>query len=193
MEMKIIKVVGLPCSGKTLVIAHLISTFMSLGIKATAAKFDILSVGNDALYEKKLETPSMKNFCTFICPGFCCMSTLKDVFNWGKLRKVDILFIEISACCCSWLPRINNVPVIIIMDNLRCIYSLLKLRCQLSFADTLVITKTDLVCRAETEMFENKIRSVNPDVPIVQFNGLNGNGSLMLKCIVDEVKEADEI
>jgi hypothetical protein len=42
-------------------------------------------------------------------------------------------------------------------------------------------------------MFENKIRSVNPDVPIVQFNGLNGNGSLMLKYIIDEVKEVDEI
>jgi hypothetical protein len=42
-------------------------------------------------------------------------------------------------------------------------------------------------------MFENKIRSVNPDVHIVPFNGLNGNGSLMLKCILDEVKEADEI
>ncbi len=191
--MKIIMVAGLPCAGKTLVIAHLIRIFMSLGVKAAGAKFDILSAGNESFYEKKFETPFIKSFCNFICPGFCCLSTLKDVFNWGRLRKVDILFIEISAYCCSGLPPVNNFPVVIVMDNLRGICSQGKMQCLLSLADSVVTTKADLVCQAENETFRSKIRIALPNVPIVNFNGLTGKGALTLKRIIDDFKETDEI
>jgi Ni2+-binding GTPase involved in maturation of urease and hydrogenase len=191
--MKIVTIAGLPCAGKTLVIAHLIRSFMSFGLKAAAARFDILPSVDGTFYDKGFETAPMKSSCNFICPGFCCLSTLKDVFKWGRLRKVDVLFIEIAIFCCSWIPRIKNVPVIIVMDNLRGMYSQGKMRCLLSLADTVVITKTDLVCRVETEMFQSKIRLVQPNASIVNFNGLNGKGALTLKRIIDDFKETDEI
>ena len=80
-----------------------------------------------------------------------------------------------------------------VMDNLHGIYSQGKMQCLLRFADIIDITKTDLVCQVETEMFQHKIRSFNPDAPIVLFNGLNGNGTLMLKRMIDEYKDLDEI
>jgi len=192
MEMKVINIVGLPCAGKTLVIAHLIRCFMSIGLKA-AAKLDTLPAEDGIFYDTGFEVISMKSFCNFICPGFCCFSTLKDVFKWGKLRKVDVLFIEKAIFSCSWVPRINSIPFIIVIDNLRGMYSLSKMRCLLRFADTIVITKTDLVCRTETEILRSKIRLVQPNSQVINFNGLNGKGTLTLKGIIDDFKETDEI
>ena len=106
--------------------------------------------------------------------------------------KVDILFIEISACCCSMMPRISHVPVIMVMDSLRGIFSYGKIQCLLSFADTVVITKTDLVCRADVEIFQSKILLVQPNSSIVSFNGLTGNGVLKLKRIINDFEETDE-
>jgi Ni2+-binding GTPase involved in maturation of urease and hydrogenase len=191
--MKIIMVAGLPCAGKTLLIAHLIRSFMSLGIKAAAAKFDILSAEDYMLYDSKIETASMKNFCNFICPGFHSLSTLNDVVKWGMLKKVEILFVETAIFCCSGVPRFKDIPIIMVIDNLRGMYSQDKMHCLLSFADIAVITKTDLVCSAETEMFRSKIRLVQPNAPIIIFNGLNGKGASTLACIIAEFEDTDKI
>ncbi len=192
-RMKVVIVAGLPCAGKKLIIAKLISTFMSLGIKAAAARSDILPGKKNHFCGNEFETMKIKGFCNLICPGFYCLSTLKEVFEWAKIRKVEILFIEASVFFCSWIPYIKNIPIIMVIDSLRGMYTLSKMKYLLSLADTVIITKTDLVSTSETEILRSKIRLLQPSAPIVNISALSRKGLLTLKGIVKEFKEADEL
>jgi Ni2+-binding GTPase involved in maturation of urease and hydrogenase len=66
----------------------------------------------------------------------------------------------------------------VVIDNLSGIDTPRKIGPVLTTADIVVITKGDIVSQAEREVFRQKIRLVNPEAEILEFNGLTGKGIL---------------
>jgi len=56
-----------------------------------------------------------------------------------------------------------------------------------------VITKGDIVSQAEREVFRQKIRLVNPEAEILEFNGLTGKGSVRLRKILLDSPEVQTL
>lgn len=67
-----------------------------------------------------------------------------------------------------------------VVDQLSGIRTPAKIGPMLRLADEVVITKGDIVSQAEREVFEMKVRMVNPRAEILHVNGLNGQGAQAL-------------
>jgi Ni2+-binding GTPase involved in maturation of urease and hydrogenase len=185
MPMKMITVAGTPSAGKTSVIAHLARRLLKEEIRVAVAKFDALESGDDRWYAREVGIPAIKGLSDYVCPDHYYVSNLEEVFAWGKLQQAEVLFVETAGLCFRCAPHIREVPAITVIDNLGGMDVPGKMGPALSLADTVVVTKGDMVSQAEKEVFRYNIRQVNPTAAIIQFNGLTGTGAVLLKRIVD--------
>ncbi len=190
--MKIVTVAGPPYAGKTMVIAHLVRRFTSMDIRAAAAKFDATPANGGVFHKSELKGPLSDCSCHFGLPGFLRAPNIKDVFEWGRAERIEVLFVETPVLCCKWVPFANDIPVVTVVANCGGMGLARRTEQLLRLADAVVVTKTDLVSELEEKRFQSEIRNLNPTAPIVRFNGLNGNGSYALNRIVDEFEDAFE-
>jgi Ni2+-binding GTPase involved in maturation of urease and hydrogenase len=189
--MKIITVAGPPYAGKTMVIAHLVNRYASLGVNAAAAKFNAMPANGCAFHKSELQEPFLNPSCHFALPGFIRASNLKEVFEWGRGEQVDVLFVETPVVCCKWAPLSDGIPVVTVADCFGCVDFTDKMERIVKLADAVAITKTDLASGGEAKALQRKIRLFNTEAPIVPFNGLSGNGAFALLRIVDRYADAN--
>lgn len=184
--MKVITVAGPPSAGKSSVITHAIRKFLDEGVLTVVAKFDALATRDDVMFAEKLGIPAISGVSDYVCPDHYYVSNLEEVYAWGKENRARIMFIETAGLCFRCAPHIHGVPAVTVVDNLSGLGSPEKMGPALFLADVVVVTKGDLVSQAEKEVFAHRVKQVNPKAHVFHVNGLTGNGSLLLKRIIDQ-------
>ena len=178
--MKLLTVAGPPSSGKTSVILHLARILRETGaMKIGVVKFDCLSSSDAEAYEKQ-GIPIQVGLSVNLCPDHFYISNIEDAVQWASAQGLDLLAAESAGLCNRCSPHIREVPALCVIDNLSGSRTPEKIGPMLKFADTVVITKGDIVSQAEREVFAHHVRKVNPRAGVVFVNGITGQGAMSL-------------
>ena len=178
--MKLLTVAGPPSSGKTSVILHLARVLRECsGLRVGVVKFDCLSSSDAEAYEKQ-HIPVRVGLSVNLCPDHFYISNIEDAMQWAASAGLDLLAAESAGLCNRCSPHIRDVPAICVIDNLSGSRTPEKIGPMLKFADTVVVTKGDIVSQAEREVFGRHIRKVNPRAGVVFVNGITGQGTMSL-------------
>jgi Ni2+-binding GTPase involved in maturation of urease and hydrogenase len=191
-NMKFITVAGPPSSGKSSVLIKTIAHFTERGLKAGVVKFDCLKSHDKALYEGR-GIPVKLGLAANLCPDHFFIINIEEALQWGRRNHFDILFSESAGLCNRCSPHIRQIMSVCVIDNLSGINTPEKLGPMLRFADTIVITKGDIVSQAEREVFQYRIARVNPLAKIIPVNGITGQGSFRLSRRMLEEGETDTL
>jgi len=191
--MKLITVAGTPSSGKTSVIIHTMRHFTKMGLNVSAVKFDALDTMDDLTFNENLGIPAIKGISDYICPDHYYVSNLEEVFLWGEKNNSDLLVLETAGLCLRCAPHIEGVAAVTVVDNLSGLDAPRKMGPAITYTDIIVVTKSDLVSQAEKEVFKQRIKEVNPEAAIINVNGLNGKGSLLLKRFIDDQLDVESV
>lgn len=173
--MKLITFAGPPASGKTTVLIKLAHSLIQEGARVGAVKFDCLQTDDDRLY-KAAGIPAIKGLSAELCPDHFFISNIEDVCRWGEKQGFDWLFTESAGLCNRCSPYLRHIPAVCVIDQLSGIHAPRKLGPMLKLADTIFITKGDIVSQAEREVFYRQVQLVNPRAEICCINGLTGQG-----------------
>lgn len=173
--MRLVTVAGPPSSGKTAVICKAVEALHARGISVGVVKFDCLSSGDQALYERR-GIPARTGLSGNLCPDHFFVSNVEDCLAWGEKSGFDLLVVESAGLCNRCAPHIGEVCAVCVIDNLSGVETPRKIGPMLKMADIVVVTKGDIVSQAEREVFIHRVRQVNPRAVIMQVNGLTGQG-----------------
>jgi Ni2+-binding GTPase involved in maturation of urease and hydrogenase len=177
--MNLVTFSGPPSSGKTAVIVKTANALIKKGVKVGVVKFDCLSTDDDIIYEKA-NIPVRKGLSGALCPDHYFISNIEEVTQWGIKNGFDLLISESAGLCNRCSPYIREIGAVCVIDNLSGINTPKKIGPMLKSADTVVITKGDIVSQAEREVFASRVNSVNPQATILHVNGLTGQGAYEL-------------
>jgi Ni2+-binding GTPase involved in maturation of urease and hydrogenase len=186
--MRLITVAGPPSSGKTSVIIKTVEILKNHEIKTGVVKFDCLSSNDDTLYHHA-GIPVCKGLSGVLCPDHYFVSNIDKVFEWSEKHSFDIVIIESAGLCNRCSPHIKNLLSICVIDNLSGLHTPGKIGPMLKLADIVAITKGDIVSQAEREVFAYRTQTVAPGARILQVNGRNGQGTLLLAQLILESQE----
>jgi Ni2+-binding GTPase involved in maturation of urease and hydrogenase len=150
--MKFVTVAGPPSSGKTSVILHLAKCLKEKDMKLGVVKFDCL-VSFDQMRYQEAGIPVRVGFSGKICPDHFFISNIEDAVGWGRKEGLDMLITESAGLCNRCSPHISGIPAVCVIDNLAGVQTPRKIGPMLKLADTIVITKGDIVSQAEREVF----------------------------------------
>lgn len=178
--MHFVIVTGPPSAGKTTIMLHAIRHLLRDNIKVAACKIDCLETSDDRQY-KTLGIPVAVGLSDYLCPDHYYAANLEEIHSWAKAQSAEVLILETAGLCHRCAPAVEGCLSICVIDNLSGIDTPAKVGPILSTADLVVITKGDIVSQAEREVFRQRLEMVNPDAKIIAVNGLNGQGSLLLK------------
>lgn len=188
--MKLVTFSGPPSSGKTSVIIKSAKSLIDKGVKVGVVKFDCLSTDDDLLYEKA-GIPVRKGLSGALCPDHYFVSNIEEVAQWGIKNGFDLLISESAGLCNRCSPYIKDIGAVCVIDNLSGINTPKKIGPMLRSADTVVITKGDIVSQAEREVFASRVSAVNPKATTIHVNGLTGQGAYELGMLI--YKEDEDI
>jgi len=190
--MKFVTVAGPPSSGKTAVLIHTIKHLIQDGARAAVGKIDCIGTDDGERY-KKLGIPVVVGLSNDLCPDHYYVSNLEEILKWAKGEGTSIAIVETAGLCHRCAPAIVGCLSIAVIDNLSGVDTPKKIGPVLSTADVVVVTKGDIVSQAEREVFQQKVKLVNPKAEILEVNGLTGKGSIRLKKIITETTEVDTL
>lgn len=188
--MKVMTFAGPPSSGKTSVIIQMIKNIPEW--KIGVVKFDCLTSFDKSLYQEN-GIPVTVGYAGKLCPDHFFVTNIEDAFKWGINSGFDLLVTESAGLCNRCSPYIRTVPAICVIDNLSGLSTPRKLGPMLRFADSVVVTKGDVVSQAEREVFAYNIRQMNTRAKIINVNGITGQGAFMLSKLVKEAPEFSDL
>ena len=188
--MKFITVSGPPSSGKTSVILHMIRSVPDY--KTAVVKFDCLTSSDEEQYQSA-GIKVVVGYAGKLCPDHFFVTNVQDAFDWARKKGFDLLITESAGLCNRCSPHIQGVPAVCVIDNLSGINTPRKLGPVLRLADTVVVTKGDVVSQAEREVFAYNIRLVNPRARILQVNGITGQGAFLLAKSIEKARSIDTL
>lgn len=174
--MNLITVSGPPSSGKTSVIIKMLQAMDGRMGRVGVVKFDCLSADDESLY-RRAQIPVRTGLSGSLCPDHYFVSNIEEVVEWGVTQGFDTLLTESAGLCNRCSPYLRSVQSVCVVDNLSGVNTPKKIGPMLKLADSVVITKGDIVSQAEREVFAAKVREVNPNAVILHVNGLNGQGA----------------
>ena len=173
--MRLITVSGPANSGKTSVIVNVIRELRAMGRNVGVLKFDCLTTDDDKPY-KKYDIPIQIGLSGGLCPDHFFGSNISECIQWGTETGLDILISESAGLCNRCSPHIKGSYAICVIDNLMGANAPRKIGPMLKMADTVIITKSDIVSQAEREVFAFHVRRTNARAVIMPINGLTGQG-----------------
>lgn len=176
---KLVTVAGPPSSGKTSAITHTVRHLMSSGIKVAVIKFDCLTGDDHERYERS-GIMVKKGLAGGICPDHFFIANIDRSVQWAVRKGFDVLVSESAGLCNRCSPHIKEVLAVCVIDHLSGVHTPRKVGPMLKNADVVVMTKGDIVSQAEREVFAFRVRQVNAKAALIQFNGLTGQGDLLL-------------
>ena len=187
---KIIIMGGSPAAGKTAVLSHYIKAELERGKKICAAKIDCLHSEDDAVY-KSLGVPTVLGLSNDVCPDHYLAVNLEEIVEWSASKNSDILVIETAGLCHRCAPYTIKTISICVLDCVSSIKVPQKIGPILTTCDIMVITKSDMVSQAETEVFYYNAKKLNEKADIIEVNGITGAGVQYLQALVDEIPPVD--
>jgi Ni2+-binding GTPase involved in maturation of urease and hydrogenase len=162
------------------------------GAKIAACKIDCLKTRDGERYAS-LGVPSAAGLSEDVCPDHFLAVNLEEITAWGLKCRADILVVETAGLCHRCAPATRKTVSVCILDCASNIAVPEKIGPALTTCDIAVISKSDLVSQAETEVFMYSIRKLNKDAEIVEVNGLAGTGAQYLKALIDQRPPVDDI
>lgn len=190
--MRLVTVAGPPSAGKTSVILRAAEALRGEGMRVGAVKFDCLSAGDGALYQRR-EIPVRVGLSGNLCPDHFFVSNIAEALTWGKREGFDLLVSESAGLCNRCAPHLAGVLAVCVVDNLSGVDTPRKIGPMLRYADIVVITKGDIVSQAEREVFAYRVRQASPRAVVLQVNGLNGQGAFELATLLREAPETQTV
>jgi Ni2+-binding GTPase involved in maturation of urease and hydrogenase len=190
--MKFITIAGPPSCGKTAVLIHTIKRLLEDDTKVAVGKIDCLETDDGERY-KDLGIPVIVGLSGDLCPDHYYVSNLEEILCWARKSQAEMTILETAGLCHRCAPAIVGCLSVVVIDNLSGIDTPRKIGPVLTTADIVVITKGDIVSQAEREVFRQKIRLVNPEAEILEFNGLTGKGSVRLRKILLDSPEVQTL
>ncbi len=178
--MRFVIIAGTPSSGKTSVMIHTIRHLLASNLSVAACKIDCLHTSDDERY-RRLGIPVAVGLSDYICPDHFYVANLEEVECWAREQRADIVVLETAGLCHRCAPAVHGCLSVCVIDCLIGIDTPKKIGPMLSTADSVVITKCDIVSQAEREVFHNMVETVNPQAKIMDINGLTGQGAITLK------------
>jgi Ni2+-binding GTPase involved in maturation of urease and hydrogenase len=183
--MKIVIASGPPASGKTSVMTELIKLEEKAGVKTAACKIDCLKTEDGERYAR-LGIPSVCGLSEDVCPDHFLAVNLEEIAAWGARCRAEILVLETAGLCHRCAPATKKTISVCVLDCASNIAVPEKIGPALTTCDIAVISKSDMVSQAETEVFIYAIRKLNKDAEIVEVNGRTGAGAPYLKALIDQ-------
>jgi len=190
--MRLITVAGPPSVGKTSVILRAAEWLRGQGRRVGVAKFDALSSSDDETYESQ-GFAVVKGLSGALCPDHFFVTNLEDCVSWGQRQELDVLITESAGLCNRCSPHVHGVHAICVVDVLAGLHTPKKIGPMLRLADTVVITKGDIVSQVEREVFAYHVRLANPGAKALFFNGITGQGALELTREIEQAPEVSEL
>ena len=173
---RVVIVAGPPASGKTSVMIHSMKYIQRLGIKTAVVKIDCLATEDDERYSA-VDVPVVVGLSEDICPDHYFVVNLEEMVEWASAKGAELLIVETAGLCHRCSPAIDKALAVCIIDCHSSIKIPEKVGPVLTTADLVIIVKGDLISQAEREVFQSRIRRINPDADIIEVNGLTGAGS----------------
>ncbi|MDR1470773.1 MAG: hypothetical protein LBT00_15950 [Spirochaetaceae bacterium] len=178
---------GPPASGKTAVMTQLIKRGLKAGAKIAACKIDCLKTRDGERYAR-LGIPAVIGLSEDVCPDHFLAVNLEEMTAWGMRCGADILIIETAGLCHRCAPATKKTVSVCVLDCASHIAVPEKIGPALSTCDIAVISKSDMVSQAETEVFIYAIRKLNRAAEIVEVNGLTGTGAHSLMALIGQTE-----
>lgn len=166
---------GAPASGKTSILRHLITFLLQVSYSPAVCKIDCIQSNDDLAY-RPLGIPVSKGLSDNMCPDHFLATNIIDIFDWGIQLQASHLIIETAGLCNRCAPFIDRATNLCVIDALGSIKGPEKLGPQVTTADILVLSKTDLISQAEREVFRHHLKKLNPNAYIQEVNGFTGFG-----------------
>ena len=173
--MRLVIAAGPPASGKTSVLARAAGALVRRGLRVAALKCDCL-VAHDAEAYRAAGVEIRVTLSGDLCPDHHTAVEIGDFAVGAAARGIDLALVETAGLCdrCSpFLRRIASLCILSTACNLR---APAKMRPLVQGADAAVLTKGELVSQAEREVLRTVLRSLRPGLPILEVNGLTGEG-----------------
>ncbi len=178
--MKLVTFAGPPSSGKTSVIIRTLEPLLAQGVKVGVVKFDCLT-SEDHLRYRQAGIMVKTGLAGGLCPDHFFITNIEGAVQWGREHELDLLVSESAGLCNRCSPHIKDVLAVCVLDHLSGVHTPRKVGPMLKHADLAVLTKGDIVSQAEREVFAFRVRQVNPRAAVLPFNGLTGQGNLLLQ------------
>lgn len=160
--------------------------------RTAVVKFDCLTASDEEQYQRA-GIKVVIGYAGKLCPDHFFVTNVQDAFDWAKNKGFDLLITESAGLCNRCSPHIQGVPAVCVIDNLSGITTPRKLGPILRLADTVVVTKGDVVSQAEREVFAYNIRLVNPRARIMQVNGITGQGAFLLAKNIEKARNIETL
>jgi len=187
--MKLVIVAGPPSAGKTAVIRQIVREFQK-SCPPAFLKIDVVRAFEDEELQQEFGIPVRKIYSGDLCPDHMGIMILRDAISWAQQNKAGILIIESAGLCLRCTPYTTQSFGIAVMPAVSGSNAPLKMAPLIASADAAVVTKTDLISQAEKEVFRECIRTVAPNVDIIETNALQGTG---MRYLMRAIAESPEI
>jgi Ni2+-binding GTPase involved in maturation of urease and hydrogenase len=187
--MKLVIVAGPPSAGKTSVIRQIIRKFQGTETPAYL-KIDVVRAFEDEELAEEFGIPTRKVYSGDLCPDHMGIMVLRDAIAWAQNLKAGMLIIESAGLCLRCTPYTTQSYGIAVLPAVSGSNAPLKMAPLIALADSAVVTKTDLISQAEKEVFRECIRSVIPNIDIIETNAVQGTG---LRYLMQAIAKCPEI
>lgn len=170
--MKVVVFGGVPGSGKTSIIKHVLSELKGLNVHYV--KFEVLQTEDNEFIAERFGISTEKKIAGDICPDHYYALELPHIVS--KHKSKDLVIVETAGLCLRCSPYIINglgISVADITTGKPNTYGPI-----LTEADIVAINKGDLISQAEREIFRNSVLEVNESAQLVETNGLTGEGAM---------------
>ncbi len=182
--MKLNIIAGTPGSGKTSVLAHTIPFLQKQGIKPAIVKVDCLYTEDHKRFAQ-YGIPVLLGLSKDMCPDHFSIYNLDEMIRFARKNEAQVLIVETAGLCHRCAPYTENSLGICVIDATTGPNTPTKVGPFLSCADTVVITKGDMISQAEREIFRERILEANSKCKILEINGLSGQGCQELANVIE--------
>lgn len=173
--MRLVIAAGPPAAGKTAVLARALGRLARRGLRVAALKCDCL-VSHDRETYRAAGVELEVTLSGELCPDHHTAVATGDFAAAAAARGADLALIETAGLCDRCSPFLRRLPSLCVLSTACNLHAPAKMRPLVLGADAAVLTKGELVSQAEREVLRAVLRRLRPGLPILEVNGLTGEG-----------------
>ncbi|MDY4610426.1 MAG: GTP-binding protein [Sphaerochaetaceae bacterium] len=173
---RVVMISGGSAVGKTALIKAIIPYLERNGRSCCVCKMDCLHSKDQEIYDR-LGIPCVTGLSNDICPDHFLVSNLPELWGWAQDRRAEFLFIESAGLCHRCSPATEQTAAICVLDATASCQAPSQMGPMLTQADSVVITKVDMVSQAEREIIAYRINELTPRANIFFIDGREGYGT----------------
>ena len=187
--MKLVVVAGPPSVGKTAVVRNIIRELKSESTPSYL-KIDVVRAFEDEELREEFGIPTRKVYSGDLCPDHMGILILADALAWAESVNSDLLIVESAGLCLRCTPYTTQSLGVVVLSAVSGSQAPLKMAPMIALADVAIVTKVDLVSQAEKEVYREGIKSVSPEIDIIEANAIQGTG---LRFLINHIRSFPHI